>query len=266
VTTRSMGYDHVDLAACAAHGVTFSRVPVYGERTVAEHAFGLILALSRKIFLAAERTKKGIFDYRGLQGFDLYKKTLGVVGGGKIGMNSARIAKGFGMDVVVSDPFPRAELAAEIGFAYVPLEELLRRSDVITLHAPYMPTTHHMINGGNVGMIKRGALLVNTARGALVETKALLRALQEGILSGAGLDVLEEELAVIEENKLSDQDLPQKSDLMTVIRDNVLVERNDVIITPHIAFNSREAVERILETTVENLAGFFAGAPVNVVK
>lgn len=263
VTTRSMGFDHIDVAACKERGIVAARVPAYGERTVAEHAFALILALSRKIFLAYERTEKAIFDYHGLQGFDLFGKTIGVVGGGKIGMNVARIAKGFGMDVLVSDPFPKPELAAEVGFSYVAFEELLRRSDVVSLHAPYMPATHHLINESNVMTMKHGAIVVNTARGALIDTKALLKGLDEKVLSGAGLDVLEEECFVKEESELMSRDFPKKCDLGTIVRNHLLIARNDVIITPHIAFNSREAVERILATTVENINGFVEGKPVN---
>ena len=155
VTTRSMGFDHIDLAACKARGVIAARVPVYGDRTVAEHAFALILALSRKIFLAYERTEKGQFDYRGLQGFDLFRKTIGIVGGGKIGLNVARIARGFDMDVVVSDPFPKPELAGSIGFRYAPFEELLSCSDVVSLHCPYMPETHHLMDTKRFAMMKR---------------------------------------------------------------------------------------------------------------
>lgn len=265
ITTRSMGYDHIDLAACKKRGIVVSRVPAYGERTVAEHTFALILALSRKIFLAYERTEKAVFDYHGLQGFDLFGKTIGIVGGGKIGLNVARIAKGFGMTILVSDPFPKAELAEEIGFAYAPFEKLLGASDVITLHAPYMPATHHLINEDSIRLIKRGAVLVNTARGALIDTKALLHALEEGILSGAGLDVLEEECFVAEEAELMAKDFPKKCDLGTIVRNHMLIARNDVIITPHIAFNSKEAVERILATTVENIAAYSAGKAINAV-
>ncbi|HTM68079.1 MAG TPA: hydroxyacid dehydrogenase [Candidatus Binatia bacterium] len=265
VTTRSMGFDHIDLAACKERGVAVARVPAYGDRTVAEHAFALILALSRKIFLAYERTEKGIFDYHGLQGFDLYRKTLGVVGGGKIGMNVARIAKGFEMDVLVSDPFPKQELADSIGFRYAPLDELLARADVVTLHAPYMPQTHHLMNAEKFAKMKRGAVLVNTARGALIDTQALLKALEDGILAGAGLDVLEEETFIKEECELMGKDFSKKCDLAAVVRNHMLIARNDVIITPHIGFNSREAMERIVATTVENVNGFAAGAPVNLV-
>jgi len=266
VTTRSMGYDHVDLAACAARGIAVSRVPAYGERTVAEHAFALVLALSRKIFLAYERTEKGVFDYHGLQGFDLYKKTIGIVGGGKIGMNVARVARGFDMNVLVSDPFPKEDLARSIGFTYMPLEALLAQSDVVSLHAPYSTETHHLMNTERFAMMKRGAILVNTARGALIDTQALLKALQDGVVSGAGLDVIEEECFVREESELMGKEFPKKCDLGAVVGNHMLIARNDVIITPHIAFNSREAVERILATTVENIAGFIAGEPINTVK
>ncbi len=268
VTTRSTWsypIDRVDLAACKERGIVVSRVPAYGEHTVAEHAFALILALSRKIFLAYERTEKAIFDYHGLQGFDLFGKTIGIVGGGRIGTHVARIAKGFEMNVIVSDPYPKPDLAREFGFAYASFEDLLSRSDVIILHAPYMPATHHMINQETIKQIKRGAILVNTARGALVDTQALLQALEEGILSGAGLDVLEEECFVKEEAELMTKEFPKKCDLGTIVRNHMLIARNDVIITPHIAFNSREAVERILATTVENIVGFAAGKPVNIV-
>jgi D-lactate dehydrogenase len=266
VSTRSMGFDHVDLAACKERGIVVSRVPAYGDRTVAEHAFALILALSRKIFLAYERTEKNIFDYRGLQGFDLFGKTIGVVGGGKIGMNVVRMAKGFGMNVIVADPFPRSDLAAELGFDYVPLDALFARADVISLHAPYIPATHHMINEAAIAKMKKGAIIVNTARGALIDTKALLKGLQDGIIGGAGLDVLEEECFIAEEAELMTKDFPKKCDLGTIIRNHMLIARNDVIITPHIAFNSKEAVERILATTVDNINGFVAGKPVNIVE
>lgn len=263
ITTRSMGYDHIDLDACAARGIVVSRVPTYGERTVAEHAFALILALSRKIFLAYERTERHEFDYHGLQGFDLYGKTIGIVGGGKIGQTVARIAKGFEMRVLVADPFEKPELAEEIGFAYAPLDRLLAASDVVTLHAPLLPETTHLINAESLKGMKRGAILVNTARGGLIDTQALLSALEEGILSGAGLDVLEEECALKEEKELMSAAFAKKCDLGALVRNHLLIERDDVIITPHIAFNSKEAVERILSTTIGNIRAFISGAPVN---
>lgn len=265
ITTRSMGFNHIDLSAAKAGGIAVSYVPAYGERTVAEHTMALMLALSRKIFQAYDRTEKGVFDYRGLTGFDLNGKTLGLVGGGRIGLNVAKLGKAFGMEVLITDPFPKSELAKEIGFTYVPLETLLQKADVISLHAPYSQATHHMLNETTLKLVKRGAILVNTARGGLIDTAALLKALDDRRLSGAGLDVLEEECAIHEEYEVLTAGFAQKCDLATVLRNHLLIQRNDVIITPHIAFNSQEAVERIMATTVENILGYVGGQPVNLV-
>ncbi len=264
ITTRSMGFDHIDQATAAARQITVCNVPSYGERTVAEHAFALILALSRNLMAAYERTEKSNFDYHGLTGIDLQGKTIGIIGGGKIGLNVARIAKnGFEMKVLVSDPRPNPELASQIGFTYSSLEELLQQSDIISLHAPYMPATHHLINENTIKMIKKGAILINTARGTLIDTKALLMALEQGIVSGAGLDVLEEECAIKEESELLSKNLPAQCDLHTILRNHLLIARNDVIITPHIAFNSREALDKILHTTAENIKSFASANPIN---
>ena len=171
------------------------------------------------------------------------------------------------MQILAYDVQQDPALAAELGFTYVAnLDDLLSQSDVITLHAPYLPSTHHLISLGNIAKVKKGAILVNTARGALVDTQALLRALNEGILQGVGLDVLEEENFVYEEAELLVNDVPAGKDLATVLRNHILVERDDVIVTPHNAFNSHEAVARIFDTTVENIQAFLAGKPMNVVK
>jgi D-lactate dehydrogenase len=266
IATRSTGFDHIDMEECGKRGIVVCNVPSYGENTVAEHAFALILALSRKIFQSYERTERLDFDREGLQGFDLKGKTLGVVGTGRIGQHSIRIGAAFGMKVIAYDAFPKPEMAAEMGFAYVDsLGELLGQSDVITLHVPYMPETHHMINKENVRSIKRGAVLVNTARGALVDTEALLLALEEGIISGAGLDVLEGEDETFEDVAVMSRGFSGNADLKALLRIHILVARRDVIITPHNAFNSAEAVRRIFDTTVENIQSFINGKPVNVV-
>lgn len=267
IATRSTGYDHLDFNECQRRGIVVSTVPVYGENTVAEHAFALILALSRKIFQSYERTERMDFNREGLQGFDLLGKTLGVVGTGHIGQHSIRIGAAFGMKVIAFDAFPNQELAAKEGFEYVPtLDDLLSRSHVITLHVPYLPSTHHMINVDNVKKIKPGAILVNTARGALVDTQALLWALEEKILSGAGLDVLEGEEDLYEDITLLSKGFPKDHDIATLLRNHILIARRDVILTPHNAFNSMEAVQRIFDTTVENIKGFVEGQPVNVAK
>lgn len=266
IATRSTGVDHIDLAACRKRGIVVSNVPTYGENTVAEHAFALILALSRKIFQSYERTEHMDFDRAGLQGFDLMGKTLGVVGTGNIGKHTIRIGRGFSMRVVAYDVRPDARLAAELGFSYTEtLDDLLARSDVITLHVPFFPATKHLINMDNVKNVKRGAILVNTARGGIVDTRAILWALEEGVLSGAGLDVLEEENDTYEPIELLTTARAKNTELAAVLRNHVLIARDDVIITPHNAFNSVEAVRRIFDTTEKNIRAFLGGAPINVV-
>ncbi len=274
IAALSTGYDHIDLAACAAApgtdggaGITVSNVPSYGENTVAEYAFALILALSRKICDTHCRVREeGSFSLDGLRGFDLAGKTIGVVGTGHIGANAARIARGFGMNIVAFDAFPNEKLAAELGFKYLPLADLLAASDIITLHVPYLPATHHLINKENIGGIKRGAIIINTSRGAVIETDALVAALKSGQLAGAGLDVLEEEgmmkdaLAAIAGGTLNDHDLK------AVLEDHALIDMPNVIITPHNAFNTQEAFQRILDTTIDNIVAFANGAPTNLVK
>jgi D-lactate dehydrogenase len=264
IATRSTGFDHIDLKACRARRISVSNVPSYGENTVAEHTFALILALSRNIHKAYVKTIKGDFSLEGLQGFDLKGKTLGVVGAGHIGLHVIKMAKGFGMDVLVHDVRKNVFLSEVLDFRYVPLDALLRRSDIVSLHVPYMSSTHHLMNRATFRLMKRGALLINTARGGLVDTDALVWALEEGIVGGAGLDVLEGEELVKEERQLLSKDFP-KEKLATALRNHILLHRENVVITPHIAFDSREALQRILETTVANLTSFLNGSPANVV-
>jgi len=268
VCTRSTGFDHIDLIEAAAHKMVVTNVPTYGQNTVAEHAFALILALSRKIFQSYEKTENMDFDRDGLEGFDLKNKTLGVVGSGNIGRHSVMIGRGFGMEVLVYDIKPDEKLAKETGCTFTTnLDELLQKSDVITLHVPYIPeVTHHLINKENVRKIKRGAILVNTARGAVVDTEALLWALEDGVLSGAGLDVLEEENPTFDHVGLLSKGFPAGQDIATLLRNHILVARDDVIITPHNAFNSTEAKQRIFDTTIENIKAFVAGKLINVVE
>lgn len=252
IATLSTGFDHIDLKAAAARGIPVSSVPAYGENTVAEFAFALILALSRKICEGRARVrdeKKFMTD--GLCGFDLAGKTIGVVGTGRIGKHAVRMAKGFGMKVVAYDVIHDDAFAKEQGFPYVDLPELLAQSDIVTIHCPYLPSTHHLINQQNIGLMKRGAYLINTARGAIVETAAVTSALKSGQLGGAGLDVLEEEGGM----KAGDMSI-----------DHDLIMMPNVIVTPHNAFNTREAFLRILDTTIDNVVAFTKGAPINLVK
>ncbi len=266
VVARSTGFDHVDLAAARERGVVVTNVPSYGENTVAEYAFALLLALSRKIYQGYDQIREtGSFKLDGLRGFDLQGKTIGVVGTGNIGRNAIRIAHGFGMRVVATDARENAELAQTLDFRYLPLEELLAVADVVTLHVPYLPATHHLINHETISKMKRGAVLVNTSRGPVVETEALVQALTSGQLAGAALDVLEEEGTTKDELRFLSAVHPSEINLRTILANHVLIDLPNVIITPHNAFNTWEALERILDTALGNIIAWRRGAPVNQV-
>lgn len=266
ITTRSTGFDHIDLEETQARGITVSNVPTYGENTVAEFAFALILALARKTYEAYDRiARTGSFSQEGLRGFDLNGKTIGVIGCGNIGRHAIRMAKGFGMHVVAFDVHKDEAFAQEMDFSYVELDELLGQSDIITLHVPYNEHTHHMINTENIKNIKEGAYLINTSRGAVVETGAIIQGLEDGILAGAGLDVLEEEGDMGEEMDIVYGGHPEQEHMQTLLANHYLIDHPRVIITPHNAFNTHEALERILDTTAENIKGFAEGEPVHVV-
>jgi D-lactate dehydrogenase len=264
IATRSTGFDHIDMKACKAKGVKVANVPHYGENTVAEHTFALILSLSRNIHKAFIRTTHVDFSLEGLQGFDLKGKTIGIVGTGRIGLHVIRMAKGFGMKVLAFDVKKDSFLSEVLDFEYVPLETLLKSSDIISLHRPYNEKTHHLINRERIHRIKKGALLINTARGGLVDTHALTKALDSGILGGAGLDVLEEEEMIKEEKELLSKNYPEDK-LRLLVQNHILLHRENVVITPHMAFNSREASDRILETTLSNIENFILGTPQNLV-
>lgn len=265
VSTMSTGFDHIELKVCKEKGIKVSNVPFYGENTVAEHTFALILALSRKIPQSIARTRQGNFTLDGLRGFDLKNKTIGIVGLGHIGSHVAKLAFGFGMNILALDPKKNPALAKKMKIKYVGLDYLLANSDVISLHALYNKQTHHLISKNNIKKIKKGAFLINTARGGLVETEALLLALKKNILAGAALDVLEEECFVKEEKELLTKSFQNTCDLRTVLRNHFLIHNPKVIITPHNAFNSEEALQRILDTTVENIKSFLKGKPINLV-
>lgn len=264
ISTRSTGFDHIDLKTCRKKKVTICNVPFYGENTVAEHTFALILSLSRNIHKSYIRTLRNDFSIEGLIGFDLKGKTLGVVGAGHIGLHVIRMAKGFGMNVLAYDVHENTFLKEVLDFEYCSLDHLLKHSDIISIHAPYNPHTHHLINMKNVKKIKKGALLINTARGGIVETDALLYALDHKILSGAGLDVMEGEELIKEEKQLL-YDKQKLEDLGKLAKDHILLSKDNVVFTPHIAFYSQEALERILETSVENIVMFVGGKGQNVV-
>jgi len=264
IATRSTGFEHIDLDDCKRKKISVCNVPFYGENTVAEHTFALILSLSRNIHKAYLKTLRQDFSIEGLRGFDLKGKTLGVVGAGHIGLHVIRIAKGFGMDVVAYDSHQNNFLAEVLGFKYVSFEELLKKADILTFHVPLTKETRHLINKKNISLIKKGALLINTSRGGVIETEALIKALDKKILNGIGLDVLEGEELIKEEKQLL-YDQKKVKVLSELVKDHILLSKENVVFSPHIAFYSKEALERILETTVQNILAFKEGKGQNSV-
>ena len=259
IATRTTGFDHIDTKAAAEKNIPVCNVPSYGENTVAEFAFGLVLSLSRKIPQAWQRVKQTKkFDTTQLVGFDLKDKTMGVLGTGKIGSHLVKMAKGFEMNVIAFDAFPNEKLAAELGYTYKTLEEVLQTSDVISIHVPYLPSTHHLLNTQNITQIKKGAILVNTARGAVIETAALITALEQGIVSATALDVVENEEVLTSGAEDKDPSLTSLN--------QKLMSMPQVVMTPHLAFDSKEALQRIMQTTVENIQALQKGTPINLVK
>jgi len=265
IATRSTGFDHIDLAAAKNHGILVANVPSYGENTVAEFTFALLLSLSRRIPEAREHILSGGFSPAGLRGFDLAGKTIGVIGCGHIGMHVIRMANGFGMNVLGFETHPDEARARTAGFTYASLPDLLAASDIVTLHVPYNAHTHHLINKENIGLMKKGAYLLNTARGAIIETEALIAALESKALAGAGLDVLEEEGDLDDEMTLLSAPHPNAEAIRITLENHYLISHPRVIVTPHLAFNTTEAIERILDTTMKNIVAFSAGSPTNIV-
>lgn len=265
ITTMSTGFDHIDLEACKAKNITVSNVAGYGEVTVAEHTFALLLAVSRRMMESVERVKEGLFSPEGLTGFDLFGKTIGVVGVGSIGKHVIKIAHGFGMNVIGYKRSPDPELEQELNFKIVDMDTLLSTSDIITLHVPYVPELQHMLDEAAFAKMKDGVIVLNTSRGGLIDTKALLKNVESGKVKGVGLDVCEDEPALHEEKELLSKEFNNES-LMHILEEEMLLHHKNVVITPHNAFNSHEALEKILNTTVENIQGFIKNTPLNVVK
>lgn len=262
IATRSTGFDHINTNYCKEKGITVMNVPTYGAHTVAEHTFALILAISRKLIPTVERSRRGNFSLDGLRGFDLAGKTIGVIGDGNIGSKVIQIALAFGMQVLVFTRHPGEQKENK---RYVSLDELLRSSDIVTLHIPHNKETKHLINRNNIAQFKKGSILINTARGPLVETQAIVEGLQSGILRGAGLDVLEEECNLKEERQLLTDEFFKTCNLKTQFLNHVLLSRDDVLFTLHNAFNSQEALQQILHVTIENIQAFLAGKKENIV-
>ena len=265
ITTRSTGYDHIDVACRKYKDVVVCNVPHYGTHTVAEHTFALILALSRKIFASIERTKRSNFDHSDLTGFDLFDKTIGIIGLGDIGESVVKIAKGFGVHVVVFSRHPDEKVARRLGISFLSLNELLAVSDIVSLHVPYSKKTHHLINKKNIKKFKKGSLLINTARGGIVQTEALVYGLEKKILQGAGLDVLEGETIIQEERQILSKNFMKTSNIKTLYLNHILMDLDNVVVTPHNAFNSIEALDMILDVTVDNILDFIKQKPQNMI-
>ncbi len=287
ITTRSTGFDHLNAPLCQERGIALGLVPTYGENTVAEHTFALLLAISRRLREAMDHGRKRPFTYAALRGFDLHGKTLGVLGCGRIGLHTIRIAKAFGMEVLAFDQKPNPAMSEQLDFCYAPLEAVLSGADILSLHLPLTSETSHLLNRERLALCREGVVVINTSRGGLIDTEALMEALDSGQIAGVGLDVLEEEsvlqretLEIIGDQILSRlqastapaQEAPLSSnhervaELQRLIRHQELISRANVVFTPHIAFNSREAVERINATTLRNITTFLeSGAPLHPV-
>lgn len=248
IALRCAGFNNVDLKAAARHRIPVVRVPSYSPHAVAEHAVALMLALNRKVHRAYWRTRDGNFSLHGLQGFDMYGKTAGIVGTGKIARELIRILKGFGMEVLAYDIYPDEAYAAGAGIVYVPLDELYRRADIISLHCPLTDRTRYMIGDVAISHMKPGVMLINTGRGQLIHTEALIDGLKEKKIGSAGLDVYEEEAAYFYEDtsdRIMDDDVLAR-----------LLSFNNVIVTSHQGFFTREALDNIARTTMQNISDF----------
>lgn len=267
IATRSTGFDHIDLDYCKEKEILVSNVPAYGSHTVAEYTFALLLCLIRKVYNSYQRIREsGSFSLEGLRGEELFGKTIGIIGTGRIGVEVIKIAKGFSMNVIAYDKYPKEELVQELDFKYVSFEELLSQSDIITLHIPYNKETHHLLNKDNLSKTKKGVYIINTARGGIIETQALYQALKKSQIAGAALDVLEEEGNLKEEQRmlLEEEDIPPEK-LKTLLANHIFIDLDNVIISSHNAFNTKEALQNIVITTMENIQSYLNKKPINLV-
>lgn len=248
IALRSAGFNNVDLKAAAECGIPVVRVPAYSPHAVAEHAVALMLSLNRKIHRAYWRTRDGNFSLHGLMGFDMYGKTAGIVGTGKIARELIRILKGFGMEIVANDLYPDEQYAAQAGITYVSLDELYSRSDIISLHCPLTDQTRYMISDVAIAHMKPGVMIINTGRGQLIHTESLIDGLKEKQIGAAGLDVYEEEAGYFYEDtsdNIMDDDVLAR-----------LLSFNNVIVTSHQGFFTYEALDNIARTTMRNIKDF----------
>lgn len=265
ITSRVTGFDNIHLPTCREKNILVSNVPAYGDDTVAEFTLTLMLMLLRHAHQAYNRARNNNFSWEGLRGNNLKGKTLGIIGAGKIGLKVIKIAQGFGANILAYNRSQNAELAQKMNFTYASLEEVLANSDIISLHIPSTPATYHFLNQDNLSLVKKGALLINTSRGEVLDTKALIWALDQGIIQKAALDVLEEEKITHESHRLLNPVItPEKLERFAL--NHHLLHREDVLITPHIGFNTEEAFDNILNTSLSNIRSYLAGQADNLVK
>lgn len=256
IATRSTGFDNIDLDYCKKRRIVVSNVPSYAVDAVTEHTFGLLLSLSHNIVSCVQKTRTGSF-FEGPQGFEISGKTIGIIGLGNIGSRVAQIAKGFGMHVLVTTKHPTQVRARKYGVTFVDFPTLLQKSDVVSFHVPLTEETFHMLNINTIASLKHGNILINTSRGEVIETKAIVWALQHGILYGAGLDVLENERGLKEfaGKRLTESDI-------TALNHKLMTDQR-VLVTPHNAYHTKEAIDTILRISAENIIAFLKKKPIN---
>lgn len=264
VAVRATGYDNIDIKACQKNKIRVANVPGYGKTTVAEYAIMLILMLCHKMPAVMDSVSNGEVNYKKLTGHLASGRTLGIIGAGRIGTSVARIARALGMHVVAYDPYPNHDAATEIGYSYVSLNDLLKGSDIVTIHATLNPSSQHMINKSTLKMMKKSAFLINTARGPIVNTFDLIDALKNKDIAAAALDCIEGE-QTIDLDKETELLLQEKSNLFELAEVDILSKMKNVILSPHNAFNSNESLNILRKTTALNIQGYLDNKPQNIV-
>ncbi|MGE0793069.1 MAG: NAD(P)-dependent oxidoreductase [Candidatus Woesearchaeota archaeon] len=265
IATMSTGFDHINLQECKKRNIQVSNVPQYGQNTIAEYTFSLLLALNRNLLEASRQTRKGNFQYKGLMGTDLKNKTIGIIGTGNIGQHVIKYAKAFDMNIIAYDLYPNKKLENKLNFKYTTLNQLYKNSDFISLHLPYTKSSYHLLNKSAFSQMKKEVKIINTSRGEIIDAKALIEALDKKQISGCALDVLELENDMKKEVKNSGLKNLTKKEAKILIQNHKLLGRENVILTPHLAFYTKEALERILETTKDNIEAFKKNKLQNIV-
>ncbi len=258
IATRSTGFNHIDLEYARKRNISVVHVPHYGEITVAEFTIGTMIGLSRKIYKAKSQMKANNVHINEYIGFDLFNRTLGVIGTGAIGQHVIKLAKAFGMKILAFDPFPH-QAVMDLGVDYVSLTELYKNADIITLHCPATKENYHLLDETAFSQMKQGVCIVNTARGSLIDTESLYNALKSGKVGGAALDVLENEDIITQREISTDMNTQEHDFFIDSVINFKMMQLDTTLITPHIAFNTTDAVHRILQTTVENIQAFEKG-------